>query len=329
MESLLTLAITTFRRPSSIRRLVELINKFNQYSNIYLSAVIVDASETPSLSLESKYIKYLHFPSVGMSEGFYIAACNVVTPYIQFFCDDDIFLIPNMASLLDLIRDEIVSDKYGSFVVQSLESDPTGLLTLRSSIPLSLDTNVKVSTLPFEDTVSLLDYLTYIGCLVVPLRSLSLSRASSLYFPHITWYFSRNSLSSLSVVANPVITITAGQASWKSNTLRIFNYYWPSSLQNISSELNPEFSDYLRHRNKYRLRRNVYYFGSFVLPVNFSKKIHHRFFSLLLSPFQACFWLFFLSLSILRKDTKSTYELLRVTFLSDMHLAKLIRSLIS
>lgn len=327
MNTNLTLAITTFNRPKAITRLISHITEYNNKYDLAISAVIVDASSDALACISSKFIKYIHAPSISMTDGFFLAASNVVTPYTQFFCDDDSFLMSGMTSLSQTLHDEVRHKTYRSFVLQSCETDSTRQLTLRTSLPLKINTNVRVSSLSSKDTFAVLDYMTYIGCLVVPTNSLSLSLPACPYFPHISWYLSVNSISSVYVIAQPVISITAGQASWRHNTLKIFNYYWPLSLEQLSTSTNPEIYPYLRYLKNHSINRYLYYLGSYVLPVNYSQHLFHRLISCCIFPVQAILWFYLFLLSITRNDPKLLYEILRATSLSDVLLAKIVSKL--
>lgn len=237
MPTLLSLCVTTRNRCESLSRL---ISEIHDNLNEEVELVIVDGASTDGtaqlLAGLAEKCSYIHWEieanNSGLDRGYDRCVEIASGKYCWMLSDDDRLISDAIQRVVQLIR----THDHDLFIANSEVWDDSLTLRLIKS-QLSLDGNLEF--LPHQNEALLIktgSVLSFIGCVIIK-REVWLSRIREPFFGswfiHIGVIFQRPLANGALVLAEPLIQIRYGVASWSGRAFDIWMVAWPKLIWSL------------------------------------------------------------------------------------------------
>ena len=223
----ISICIATLNRPREVLEVLEVIARFENYSDFEL--IVIDSSRTKNIELEEKIYdlggKFVWTGiACGIDQDFDLAVRNSSGDYCWLVTDDDRLLVESAIRILNatksspelvLINASVHDLDYSRMLSETLIPAKTG----QSQI-----LNADISALS-----SMSALLTYIGSVVIK-RDLWLNSRPERFFGtefvHVGVILSSLPIAQIQVIRDPLIQIRYGQAHWKMRYAQIWWKNW-------------------------------------------------------------------------------------------------------
>lgn len=237
----LSICIATLNRAPYLERLLDLITQ--QYQN-GIEIVIVDGASTDNTSdvvnnIKKNFsgIQYIKLEEKGgIDRDFSLAVEKANGEFCWLLPDDDLIkpnAIENILAMIDHETNLIV-------VNSEIRSEDLGVLLKQKTV--SIDDDINYQQQDYDQFFTLIaNYMSFIGCVVIR-KSLWDERQKERYFG--SWFVHmgvifQDYINGVKIMAEPLITIRYGNASWTSKSFEISLFKWPEliwSFQTISDD---------------------------------------------------------------------------------------------
>jgi abequosyltransferase len=234
---ILSICIATRNRGSFIGTTLEsiLTQATDEVEIVVLDGASTDNTEEVVLRYQTRFPRVRYFRqdiNLGIDRDFANAVDLARGDYCWLFCDDDLLKPGAVQAVLEAIKNDY------ALIIANSEVRSANLSKMLQPRRLAIKDN-KVYT-P-DQNGSLLsdvgDYLSFIGCVIIK-RELWVLREKENYFGsyfiHVGIIFQQPLPGNTLVIAEPLVTIRYGNASWLRKYFEIWMFKWPDLIWSLS-----------------------------------------------------------------------------------------------
>lgn len=242
----ISVCIATRNRGKFIGATLEsiIVQATDEVEIVILDGASTDNTEEVIRHYQGRFPRLHYFrqdTNLGIDRDFAKAVDTARGEYCWLFSDDDLLKAGAIRTVLDAIEDDY------ALIVANAEVRNTDLSKLLEPKRLPLTQNRKYKS---SDTQRLLTdtaaYLSFIGCIIIK-RQVWKSREKEeyfgTYFAHVGVIFQKPLPGEALAIAEPLVTIRYGNASWLGTYFEIWMFKWPALIWSL-----PGFPDSVKHQ---------------------------------------------------------------------------------